>query len=765
MLSGLKKDGGRNFYHFCQWYALSMLFIVLALQKMPAQQPVIRLERCNWAYIDPQNVNQRSTPDRDSLVFTQFFNEDSLLKAFYVDINSFAGQQVDRTRVFAILPDSSKQLLGEMTFGNCTDCVEGFALVHDGRLETQGINNRQQMDRWLQGFAQPPFRLPGNLQTMRGAGRISGRIPFCAIGWQVEYSVYNSANVSTTKFSTYIFCPEIIASCPLRPTARLDCANDSLHLAVTLPESCFSERAKVRWSNAHGFNADAANVTRKLSGHLGMYYLEVEDAGCIKKDSVLAENPPFAVAGADTTVCIGEAAVLAGHGGQRHFWETPAGRANDSLLLLTNLQPAQSGVYILHAFDAIGCEDTDTLRLSVRTPPAPEVFFEPPCLGDTVVLQVRNDTAYSRLQWVNPRGRPLDPPQIQGFQPADDGTYTLSATDAFGCKVQTEVLVRGSRPPELRLDIREGCDSTRVALTPTQYRYVWADGSVSNTFASAIGGEFKVTVTDPAGCATVASVTLPKPNTPAVEVKVTQPRCPGDGGAVEIIAKNQERPLIFSIDGGKTYSLDTKFNRLPYGEYRLVVQDALGCEWLNPVRIVPPDSMGVSLNLDSLEVRPGTPVKLIAETVGNIKLYQWLPQEIDSGAPATEFTATTNLNIRLVVEDTRGCRATDGFFLRIVLGEVFAPNAFSPNGDGSNERFTLYSDNGSGEIIEHFRIFDRWGNLLFERREMSLSDETQGWDGSSRGKPAPPGVYTYAAVVRFGNGARKLYAGDVTLIR
>ena len=195
------------------------------------------------------------------------------------------------------------------------------------------------------------------------------------------------------------------------------------------------------------------------------------------------------------------------------------------------------------------------------------------------------------------------------------------------------------------------------------------------------------------------------------------------------------------------------------------MQDDLGCISEHSVSIAKPDSMGVSLNIVSLEVRPGVPVKLEASTVGDIQLFQWLPKEIDSGNAVTEFEAVDNLNVRLIVEDARGCRASDGFFLRIVLGDIYAPNAFSPNNDGTNDRFTLFSDNGSGEMIESLRIFDRWGTQLFETKEVALNDENLGWDGKYRDKPANPGVYVYQAVVRFGNGARKLYSGDLILIR
>ena len=175
--------------------------------------------------------------------------------------------------------------------------------------------------------------------------------------------------------------------------------------------------------------------------------------------------------------------------------------------------------------------------------------------------------------------------------------------------------------------------------------------------------------------------------------------------------------------------------------------------------------MGVELNLERLVVRPNTPVSLTANTIGNIQIWQWLPEELDSGGPMTDFLAQGSLDVRIVVQDDRGCKASDGFRLEVVLGEIYAPSAFSPNGDGINDHFTLYSDNGSGEIIESLLLFNRWGALVFEAKEIPLNVESLGWNGLVGGKAVTPEVFTYLAVIRFGNGVLRELKGDVVLVR
>lgn len=723
------------------------------------------LSNCGVAYIDPQENAGNTGPAQDTLVYAEYFSGPAALRNYFVDINAFGGSQVDRARVYAIMPDNSLQLLGAIAFGTCTSCVAGFALVHNNSLVVEGVNTVNEMNMWIQSLNQPAYALPGNLQTLTGVGRISGQIPFCAIGWQVEYVVYSDPNNSSTEFATYIFCPQTTELCPIVKNVQLDCAADSIFLEATVPTGCFNGNVVVEWSNQSGWTSQSATAALPIDGNLGLYHLTVSDDFCTLVDSALVENPPFVQAGPDVTICTGEVLSLMGSGGAGHFWETPRGMVEDIALQFPDATADDTGNYILHAFNNEGCEDTDTLHVVVVTPPSPQLDIQEPCLGDTLFLVVENSGDYAQISWQGPSGNAITSGQVVNFQSTDAGSYTLVATDATGCQVTQTVDINGSLPPELEVALEESCDTVRVYLYPTTYTYVWNTGDTGPVFITSTGGNFQVTVTDPVGCSSVQPIDIPQPDGPDVSVDITQPPCPGDYGAVDIVAAQPNQPLIFSIDGGITYGVSDHFDGLTPGQYVVTVQDALGCILDFPVTILTPDTMGVELNIDSLEVRPNTLVTLTAHTTGNIQYYQWLPGSINSGEATTEFEALSDLNVRVIVEDGRGCRASDGFHLAVVLGDVYAPNAFSPNDDGINDGFTLYSDLLSGEVIQSLAIFNRWGDLVFKAEETHLNNERQGWDGKFRNKPASPGIYTYHAVIRYGNGVRRSVKGDIALLR
>ena len=96
-------------------------------------------------------------------------------------------------------------------------------------------------------------------------------------------------------------------------------------------------------------------------------------------------------------------------------------------------------------------------------------------------------------------------------------------------------------------------------------------------------------------------------------------------------------------------------------------------------------------------------------------------------------------------------------------GEVWIPNAFTPNSDGINDVFMVRSD---GNItIESFKIYDRWGICVFSTENTAPNDPTSGWNGKYKNKEMPAEVYGYYVVVRYQNGDKKTLKGNVTLLK
>jgi gliding motility-associated-like protein len=117
------------------------------------------------------------------------------------------------------------------------------------------------------------------------------------------------------------------------------------------------------------------------------------------------------------------------------------------------------------------------------------------------------------------------------------------------------------------------------------------------------------------------------------------------------------------------------------------------------------------------------------------------------------------------VKNDGGCinNAKVTVFVTCNNGNVFLPNAFSPNGDGTNDRFY---PRGSGiSVIKLMRIFNRWGEVVFEKENFNVNDASAGWDGVFKGLALSPDVYVYTCDVVCQNYEVLSFKGDVTLLK
>ena len=95
---------------------------------------------------------------------------------------------------------------------------------------------------------------------------------------------------------------------------------------------------------------------------------------------------------------------------------------------------------------------------------------------------------------------------------------------------------------------------------------------------------------------------------------------------------------------------------------------------------------------------------------------------------------------------------------------VYAPNVFSPNNDGINDIFMIL-DEGDVDQITAFRIFNRWGGMVYEATNIQPNVPRDGWNGTFNNEPAEIGIYAWYADIVFRNGEKARMRGDVMLLR
>lgn len=151
-----------------------------------------------------------------------------------------------------------------------------------------------------------------------------------------------------------------------------------------------------------------------------------------------------------------------------------------------------------------------------------------------------------------------------------------------------------------------------------------------------------------------------------------------------------------------------------------------------------------------------------------VERYTWTPttelQCNNDSCSAPVATVKDNICYNVAVTNVYGCTGSDTICIRVFCerSQVFVPNAFTPNGGLPENRKLMVRATGIGNI-RSFRVYNRWGKILFERSNFSPNDPAFGWDGRVNGKLADTGVYVYTVDVICENGVPYTFKGNVTL--
>ena len=322
-------------------------------------------------------------------------------------------------------------------------------------------------------------------------------------------------------------------------------------------------------------------------------------------------------------------------------------------------------------------------------------------------------------------------PTYQGVEIPPGTSMDFSLTGTGGCDSIVTVTALEALPPTFGSDSVQACGNEM----PTYQGVEMMPGTVMD-----------FTLTNADGCDSVVTVTALEP-LPLSFGADTFGLCLG--ASLEIFGQTITAPGIYS----QTYMA------------------ANGCDSVHTVfvKLEPgpalemPETATVGLG-DELVLRP---------TVGPIGqvTYEWFPDptlncpnaEFDCPNPTVQpVNPTTYI---LTITDSDGCETLDSVEILVnKRRQVFIPNSFSPNGDGINDFFLVFAHEKSVARINSFRVFSRWGELVFENFNFPPNDANFGWDGTFLEEDMDASVFVYTAEVEFIDGEILQYRGDVFLV-
>lgn len=358
------------------------------------------------------------------------------------------------------------------------------------------------------------------------------------------------------------------------------------------------------------------------------------------------------------------------------------------------------------------------------------------------------------------------------------GRYTVLVRDSAGCTKDT--LINIGQPPRLKMDAKTIVDNKCVGDstatidvtfsggTPT-YNYLWSNGGNKPNLTKLRSGTYILTISDANGCKMNDTIVVKSPEAIDADLTTIPVRCFGDrNGVITINAFGGTTPYLYSLDG-KTYNGISQIVGLKSAAFDIFVKDANGCIWFTKENVGTPPKFTVEATADAT-INLGDKIQLFANpqnAQGKVTLT-W-KQPYDSTLTCLKCpnpTASPQTTIIYTVQavDSVGCRAADSVKITVEKPRnIYVPTGFTPNNDRVNDKLIVHGRNGT--FIDLFRVYDRWGELVYEARTFKINDENAGWNGTFKGQELMTGKFVWYIEATYIDGAKEILKGHTTLIR
>ena len=440
----------------------------------------------------------------------------------------------------------------------------------------------------------------------------------------------------------------------------------------------------------------------------------------------------------------------------------------------------EAGAYIpkLVLSDGTGCQNSSTGLDTIKVMGAVANFWHSPaCVGSLLQFHDSSKAYYATItgiHWTFDDGSTSDINNPTHFYPTV-GTYPVSmivSTDS-GCvdtlhsSVTIHPLPTITSTPDTIVCLGDPAHLTGMGGST----YSWSPATglsctlCTTTLASpAANTLYTVTGTDAYGCVNSDTV--------RVTLKYKTTAVAGQGGA--ICPKDS---IQISASGGTQYSwypaTGLNNNQIPNPkaspaqatQYMVVTKEGSCIADTDYVQV----QVYASANIDAgqdVTIAQGESVKLHAQGNGIVK-YVWDAQPNMSCTDCQDPTVSPVVTTQYKVTGTtaNGCVDTGDVVVKVVCNEnqVFVPNTFTPNGDGENDLF--YPRSKGLSTVKSFRVYNRWGELMYEKKNIQFNDEGAAWDGRYNGTLLSPDVYVYMVETTCASGEALTIKGDVTLLR
>jgi len=430
-----------------------------------------------------------------------------------------------------------------------------------------------------------------------------------------------------------------------------------------------------------------------------------------------------------------------------------------------------------------GCTDSYNIPLDIKVNPSPFISIQSPdtvCVASTVNFTASNtDSNPVRWNWQFD-GSNTSNQQSAGYSFNNGGNYTVTlvAENDFGCADTSNKKINVLLPPAVDAgdNIVICKDQTTVLKATGATTYSWVTNATLSceTCASPIAAPdlernvYYVTGTTVKGCSSTDSVLVEVKMPFKVVVMGQDTICAGE--TVQLKASGTETyqwspatQITNATSAVATASPTTTTTYTVKGsDIKSCFSDSASVTIIvYPKPLFNIDDSAITINIGSNKV-------LTTTSSADITSWQWSPAKwlSSSTSPNPITDARADITYTVTASNPGGCSTTDHITVKVLCNNanLFVPNTFSPNGDGSNDWF--YPRGSASYLnIKSMRVFNRLGQLMYERTNFKANSESEGWNGTYLNKPQPADVYVYVMEVVCDNNSISVLKGNITLLR
>lgn len=631
--------------------------------------------------------------------------------------------------------------------------------------------------------------IDGSIQTnVRG-----GTSPYTVI-WNSTDTSLNLQNIAKGNYDLSITDNH---DCVLDSIYTLVGPNDVLFKPSILNINCFGEKTGSILLNTEGIQGNIQSIqwepdtllqNTPLQNSLGSgeYSVSITDeANCIYDTTIqLIQNNPIKLTinseGVDCFYDSTASASVTVSGGRAPYsiiW------AKDGKISYDSINQVAGGYVQLQLRDSLNCEADSS------------IWLERP---DSLILNIQVDSLLCALDSngsIEIKTKGWNPPfqfnfnqngfdTVSTFSGLPSGTYTIELADSLNCLQEEIITLEEPIPLSLNQLITSNpyCDgipngSIRISVEggKAPYSYTIDDSIYVDTLIDSLSGGLKtLEITDGNTCSIDTTFFFQFDTSILMNLEVMPTCYDSSNGSIQITELIGAEPLEVNWEGypNNNFILDN----LKQDFYQLTVQDALGCFIDSTIQIIELPQLVFDLSLYTKDPIHGYPIRVESKLkeenpnyiiqadsifLNNYNLeFNWHSlDEIRTYTPefAVILTNENNWLTYTLNYEQYNCPVSDSIFIEAgLLANIYMPNAFSPNGDGTHDNF--YPTLSEFAKLTEFKIYNRWGQLLHD-------DPDKPWDGTYKGELQAVAVYIYMVSGELTNGEIEVLKGNVTLLR